>query len=172
MLNEYSIVLRAFDTISFMTINVAKNPLSNQLARGTDAWLKVIESYNLCIQLLGRRLEKANISVSEHDVLMALLHNPGATQQQVAKACFVAKSGVSMLLAKFEVSGLVRRVPDESDARIKRAYLTAKGEKIALKSLSIQQEIVDLMAKMVSDGDLKTIATVMQSVSTRLRAAK
>jgi MarR family transcriptional regulator, organic hydroperoxide resistance regulator len=155
-----------------MTINVPKSPLPHQLARGTDAWLKVIEGYNLCIQLLGKRLEKANISVAEHDVLMALLHNPGATQQQIAKACFVAKSGVSMLLAKLEVSGLVRREADESDARIKRAYLTGKGEKIALKTFSIQQEIVDLMAKPVSDSDLKTIATVMESVSTRLKAAK
>jgi DNA-binding MarR family transcriptional regulator len=155
-----------------MTIKVAKSSLPHQPARGTDAWLKVIESYNLCIQLLGKRLEKANVSVAEHDVLIALLHNPGATQQQIAKACFVAKSGVSMLLAKLEVSGLVRREADESDARIKRAYLTAKGEKTALKTFSIQQEIVDLMAKPVSDSDLKTIATVMESVSTRLRAAK
>jgi DNA-binding MarR family transcriptional regulator len=155
-----------------MTLPIAKSVRSAQLARGTDAWLNVIEGYNLCVQLLGKRLEKANVSVAEHDVLMALLHHPGATQQQIAEVCFVAKSGVSMLLAKFEISGLVRRQADESDARIRRAYLTAKGEKIALKTFAIQQEIVDLMAKQVSDSDLKTIATVMESVSTRLKAAK
>ncbi len=155
-----------------MKLPIAKSVRSAQLARGTDAWLKVVEAYNLCVQLLGERLAKTNVTVAEHDVLMALLHNSGATQQQIAKACFVAKSGVSMLLAKLEVSGLVRREADESDARIKRAYLTAKGEKIALKTLAIQQEIVDLMAKPISDSDLKTIGTLMESVSTRLKAAQ
>jgi DNA-binding MarR family transcriptional regulator len=141
------------------------------LDRGTHAWLKVVEAYNLCDQLLGQRLALVNVPVPDHEVLMTLLRNPGATQQEVAKGCFVAKSGVSMLLAKLEKTGLVRREPDEVDARIKRAYLTAKGEKIAAKTMKIQQQIVELMAKPLSDAELNTIAQAMESVSARLKAA-
>ncbi len=161
-----------FVNINRMTPNPVTRLRRTQLARGTEAWLKVVEAYNLCTQLLGERLAKANVSVAEHDVLMALLHNPGATQQQIAKLCFVAKSGVSMLLVKLHASGLIRRQADESDARIKRAFLTVKGEKLALRTLHIQQDIVDLMAKPISDGDLTIIATLMENVSTRLRAIK
>jgi DNA-binding MarR family transcriptional regulator len=149
-----------------------KSVTSSRLVRGTEAWLKVIQVYNLCIQLLGERLEKNHVSVAEHDVLMALLHNPSATQQQIAKVCFVAKSGVSMLLARLEKAGLVRREVDATDARIKRAHLTNKGEKLALKTLAIQQEIVGLMANPMSDSDLKTIAMLMEGVCVRLNAAK
>jgi DNA-binding MarR family transcriptional regulator len=102
---------------------------------------------------------------------MALLRSPGATQQQITKGCFVAKSGVSMLLVKFEKGGLIRRTDDESDARIKRTFLSAKGEKLALKTLKIQQSVVELMAKTLSDTELKGVADVMESVSARLRTA-
>ncbi len=149
-----------------------KSVMSSRPVRGTEAWLKVIQAYNLCILLLGERLEKVHVSVAEHDVLTALLHNPGATQQQIAKICFVAKSGVSMLLARLEKAGLVRREVDTVDARIKRAHLTSKGEKLAIKTLAIQQEIVDLMANPLSDSDLKTVAMLMDDVCVRLNAAK
>jgi DNA-binding MarR family transcriptional regulator len=139
--------------------------------RGAEAWLKVVEAYNLCVQLLGERLAMVGVPVPEHEVLMTLLRNPGATQQQVANGCFVAKSGVSMLLAKLEKEGLVKREPDEIDARIKRTYLTAKGNKLAAKTMKIQQEIVALMASPVSDEDLHTIKQVMGNVSTRLKEA-
>jgi DNA-binding MarR family transcriptional regulator len=141
------------------------------LDRGAEAWLKVVEAYNLCVQLLGERLAMVGVPVPEHEVLMTLLRNPGATQQQVAKGCFVAKSGVSMLLAKLEKEGLVKREPDEIDARIKRTYLTAKGNKLAAKTKKIQQEIVALMANPVSDEELNTIKQVMENVSTRLKEA-
>ncbi len=150
------------------TVQIVKAPTP---ARGTDAWLKVVESYNLCIRLLDSRLTSIDISIAEHDVLMALLHKPGVTQQEVAKACFVAKSGVSMLLKSLYARGLVRRDSDQNDARIKRVYLSAKGEKIALKALKIQQEIVAIMAAPISDADLQSIAMSMAGVSTRLRAA-
>ncbi len=154
-----------------MTTTPTKNALAGPYVRGTDAWLKVVEAYNLCIQLLGARLIKVNVSVAEHDVLMALLNRPGATQKQITTACFVAKSGVSMLLAKLESRGLVRRQADETDARIKRAYLTSKGEKLANKTLSVQLDIVKLMAKPMTDSDLKTIAKQMQGVADRLKLA-
>jgi DNA-binding MarR family transcriptional regulator len=154
-----------------MNIDAATS-IENQFSRGTESWLKVVEAYNLCDQLLAARLAVLKVPVPDHEVLMTLLRNPGATQQQVAKGCFAAKSGVSMLLLKLETAGLVRRDPDQTDARIKRAFLTAKGEKLAAKCLKIQLEIVELMANPVSDADLKTIASVMQSVSTRLKEAK
>jgi DNA-binding MarR family transcriptional regulator len=157
---------------SIRNANLAVEASATLLSRGTEAWLKVVEAYGLCDQLLTERLAKVGVPIAEHDVLMALLRNPGATQQHIAKSCFVAKSGVSMLLVKLEAAGMVRREADKTDGRIKRAYLSTKGEKLAIKTLKIQQEVVELMAKPLSDTDLKHIATVMESVSTRLKAAK
>jgi DNA-binding MarR family transcriptional regulator len=138
--------------------------------RGTEAWLKVVEAYNLCDKVLVSRLAAVNVPIAEHEVLMTLLRNPGATQQEIAKGCFVAKSGISMTLLRLESLELVRREADTTDARIKRTYLTSKGEKLAQKTFKIQQELVQVMASPLSDSDLKSISLLMEKVSTELRA--
>jgi DNA-binding MarR family transcriptional regulator len=142
---------------------------SSALARGSHAWISVVQSYHLCTGLLTHRLNELKVPLPEHEILMNLMHHPGATQQQIAQGCFVAKSGVSMLLAKLDRSGLVRRDSDKVDARIKRVYLTAKGQKLAVKTLKIQQDIVELMAGPLSDDEIAKLTALMTSISSRLR---
>jgi DNA-binding MarR family transcriptional regulator len=140
------------------------------LARGTYAWITVVEAYNLCIAQLAARLAEVNVPIAEHEILMNVAKHPGASQQQVAKNCFVAKSGVSMLLAKLEREGLIERCPDANDSRVRKVFLTPKGKKLAEKTARIQQDIVALMADPISDVDLKRLATLMEGVSKRLRS--
>jgi DNA-binding MarR family transcriptional regulator len=144
---------------------------NSNLTRGSHAWISVVQSYHLCTSLLSQRLGELNVPLAEHEILMNLLRHPGATQQQIADGCFVAKSGVSMLLAKMDHHELVRRDPDEKDARIKRAYLTSKGQKLAAKTLKVQQEIVELMAGPLSDDEIAKLTAIMTSLSARLRNA-
>jgi DNA-binding MarR family transcriptional regulator len=146
-------------------------PTPSALARGSYAWMSVVQSYHLCTSLLAQRLGELRVPLPEHEILMNLLRHPGATQQQIAQGCFVAKSGISMLLAKMDSSGLVRRDPDKTDARIKRAYLTAKGLKLATKTLKIQQEVIELMAGPLTDEEISKLTAIMTSVSGRLRGA-
>jgi DNA-binding MarR family transcriptional regulator len=143
---------------------------SAPLTRGTETWLNVVEAYSQCDQLLRERLAQINVPIAQHDVFMALLRKPGATQQQLARGCFVAKSGVSMLLNKMKASGYVRREADKTDSRIKRTYLTEKGQNKAAKTLKIQQEIIETMADPLSDSELEMIGRTMKLVTASLRA--
>jgi DNA-binding MarR family transcriptional regulator len=43
-----------------------------------------------------------SLRVTEHEVLANLALMPGMTQQALATRCFVAKSGISMLLTRLE----------------------------------------------------------------------
>jgi DNA-binding MarR family transcriptional regulator len=157
------------DSNRLMKTNVFRSPSVQPVIRGVEAWLKVVEAYSLCDRMLTERLGQTGVPIAEHDLLMALLRNSGATQQQIAKGCFVAKSGVSMLLTKMQGKGLVRREADKVDARIKRVFLTAKGEKLAAKTLQIQLEVVEIMAKPLTDADLKQVTQTMQSVIASLK---
>jgi DNA-binding MarR family transcriptional regulator len=140
------------------------------LSQATLTWLKVVEAYQLCDKMLSSRLAEIDVSVAEHEVMIVLLRQPGATQQHIARGCFVAKSGVSMLLARLESLGLIRRDSDPLDARVKRAFLTISGERLARKSLEIQQDIVALMAEPLSITDLMTVTSSMERVSNALRS--
>jgi DNA-binding MarR family transcriptional regulator len=148
---------------------MTKSSLDSPLfAEATDAWLKVVEAYNLCDKVLSARLAEVNVTVPEHEVMIVLLRHPGATQQHIAKGCFVAKSGVSMLLGRLEKQALVRRESDGEDARVKRAYLTSSGDRLARKTLKIQQELVALMAQPLKAAELATIASAMDRVANTL----
>jgi DNA-binding MarR family transcriptional regulator len=137
-------------------------------ARGTQAWIAVVRAYQLCDSVLQARLSESGVKVAQHEILISLLRSPGVTQQELARHCFVAKSGVSMLITQLESLGWVVRRADPVDARIKRVYLSAKGARLAEKTRRVQAQVVDAMAESVSDLELATVNHVMQRVSSRL----
>ena len=106
--------------------------------------------------------------VGDHEVLANLLRTPGITQQELAKRCFVAKSGISMMLTRMEAQGLLRREADTKDGRIKRLYLSDTGEPLAQQSMAIQDEIVALMMAPLSGDELAAMTQLSARVSERL----
>jgi DNA-binding MarR family transcriptional regulator len=136
--------------------------------RGRKAWLAVVRAYLLCDAVLVARLAAVNARIGEHEVLINLARTPGMTQQELAQHSFVAKSGISMLLAQMEKQGLVVRKPDANDARTKRVYLTRAGSVLANKSIKIQAELVDGMTHIFTDEELGLVEQVMQRSSKQL----
>lgn len=139
---------------------------------GTRTWLAVVRAYHLCDAVMTQRLAALGVRIAEHEVLANLLREPGLSQQQLAARCFVAKSGVSMLLAQMEAAGLVRRDPDPADARAKRLVLTAKGSALARRTKAVQDEVVATMVEGASEADLAWTHTLMTQVAERLEALR
>jgi len=139
---------------------------------GTQAWLAVVRAYNLCDAVMTARMAALGVRIAEHEVLANLATAPGITQQQLAARCFVAKSGVSMLLAQMEERGWVRREADAAGARVKRLQLTAAGEAIARRTLAAQAEVVRAMGVDEGDAESDQVRDAMQRVSQRLEALR
>ncbi len=134
----------------------------------TYSWLAVVRAYHLCDAVLTQRLTALGVRIGEHEVLANLLRSPGITQQQLAERCFVAKSGVSMLITRMEQQALVQRDADIVDARVKRLSLTAQGLKLAEATRSVQIEVVAAMVDGTSEAEIAVIATAMQRASLAL----
>ncbi|MCR6474799.1 MarR family winged helix-turn-helix transcriptional regulator [Variovorax sp. ZS18.2.2] len=139
---------------------------------GTLAWLAAVRAYNLCDAVMTMRLVAIGLRVGEHEVLATIATTPGITQQALAARCFVAKSGVSMLLTQMEARGWVRRDSDGADARVRRLTLTADGTAMAQKCLALQAEVVTAMVAGGTEDELKTVADVMDRASVALEALR
>jgi DNA-binding MarR family transcriptional regulator len=126
-----------------------------------QSWLAVVRSYHLCEAVLTQRLSALGLKLAEHEVLVNLVRSPGSTQQGLAQRCFVAKSGVSMLVSRMVQAGLVLRRPDEVDARAWRLSLTAKGERLARQAVAVQAEVVEAMTQGSSEAELQAIGEAM-----------
>ena len=138
----------------------------------TRARLTVVRAYNLCDAVMTARLAAIGLRVGEHEVLANLATAPGITQQMLAARCFVAKSGVSMLLSQMEAQGWVRREADAADARVKRLVLTVAGEAIARRTLQVQAEVVRAMVEPATEAELDAVTDVMERVAIRLEALR
>ena len=127
-----------------------------------------MRAYNLCDAELGRRLAVLGVPTPEHEILVNLRRDPGITQQTLAQRCFSAKSHISVLLVALEKRKWVRRVADPADARVKRLYLAAAGERMALKTAAVQAEVVAVMAQAMTAQEMAVVGDAMGRVSERL----
>lgn len=140
---------------------------AEEVAVGT--WLSVVRAYSQCDQLMARRLEALGVKTAEHEILANLKREPGIAQQTLAQRCFTAKSHISALLAAMENKGWVRRETNLADARAKRLYLTAAGERVVAKTAVAQAEVVAGMCEAESAGALLDVKAAMLRVSERLQ---
>ncbi|MFK7954902.1 MAG: MarR family winged helix-turn-helix transcriptional regulator [Lysobacterales bacterium] len=147
----------------------ATQPDNASLAISTEAWLAVVKTYNECTATLSKRLAPLGLSVLEHEVLMNLLRSNTLTQRQLSQRCFSAKSGISMLVARFEADGLVHRRRCPEDQRAWSLSLTPKGQKTARKALAVQAEVVSAMAEAFSDAELTLVKSRMTTAAAALK---
>lgn len=141
-------------------------------AAAGKAWFSVVRAYNLCDATLSARLSALGLRVGEHEVLANLMLQPGMTQQALARRCFAAKSGISMLLTRMESQELLRREADPQDGRIKRLYLSPSGEVLAAQTMAIQEEIVDTMMAPLSQSELTKMTELSERVAAQLQDAE
>ncbi len=136
--------------------------------RGFDVWLAVGRNNLKVHRALNLSLAELDLSLAQHELLLAIWQNPGTTQKQLAANLLVVKSNISALLKKLEARGLVRRECDPADARKKCLRLTEAGHALVLKSLARQNKIIDAMAAVMTDDDLERTAAVALRVSDAL----
>lgn len=133
-------------------------------------WLSIGRTFYLCDALMARRLGALGVRTAEHEVLVNLRRDPGIAQQTLARRCFNAKSHTSALLTTLEAHGWVRREVDPKDARARKLFLTAAGERMAARTSAVQAEVAAAMAETVSKKALADVTTAMGKISERLQA--
>jgi DNA-binding MarR family transcriptional regulator len=137
-------------------------------AETMQSWLSVVRVYHLCDAVLSQRLSALGLKLPEHELLVNLLRHPGQTQQQLAQRCFVAKSGISMLVSRMVDAGRVQREADAVDARVWRLTLTPAGRALAERAQQVQAGVIAAMAEASSPAEQKVIAEAMERASVTL----
>lgn len=78
-------------------------------------------------------LDEIGIYPGQPPLLMALGHNNGQTQRELADKLKIKPATITVMVNRMEKSGLVERRQDPEDQRKSRVYLTDKGKEIGLK---------------------------------------
>lgn len=127
------------------------------------------------IGVIARALDSiANVEFKKFDLtkgqylyLVRVGENPGIIQEHVAEMIKVDRTTAARSVQKLETKGLITRLPDEKNKKIKRLYLSDQGKKvfpiierenvysnqIALESLSEEQTTeLERLLKIVSQN--------------------
>ena len=156
-----------------MTRDTASDPAdttASDLAIST--WLAVVQTYNECTSTLSQSLSQLGLSLLEHEILMNLLRLDGLTQNELSKRCFSAKSGISVLVSRFENDGLISRSRSVSDQRAWSLSLTSKGRTVAEAAQAVQITVVAAMAQSFSDEELSLVKARMEDAARELKSLR
>lgn len=132
--------------------------------RGFDVWMEVGRTHLKVHRVLNLLLSELDLSLAQHEILVALRNRPGQTQQELSNRLMLVKSNASALIRKLEVRGLVQRTPDPDDSRNKRVRLTRAGQALVRKSFAVQNRVIAAMADVISDAELDQMQAVMMRV--------
>lgn len=90
-----------------------------------------------------RRIKDEGLTPAQWFALANLQRADGLTQQQLADQMDMKRAPLSKMISRLESGGWVKRVPDTTDKRANRIFLTKKMDRISQR---LQSEGEDLIA--------------------------
>jgi DNA-binding MarR family transcriptional regulator len=85
-------------------------------------------------------LESVGVNIKEHFVMVALMTTPMA-QLELSALIKIDKSVITATVDSLEAKGLVVRVPDQRDRRVRRPTLTPRGRKACLRATAATEAV-------------------------------
>lgn len=119
---------------------------------------------HLVIQLHNEKLEKEGVTSSQERLLTLLYINNGATQSELQQDLLIKPSSVTKLIDVLAQKGLVTRVADSKDARVKVINLTEKGQLMEAKLWDIKKQMEERIAKSLSEEQQAQLVEILKIV--------
>lgn len=105
-----------------------------------------------------------NIAFSETIVLVSVFQNPGSSQEEIAEDLSIDKAAVARRVKRLEERGLLYRVPDKEEHRIKRVHATELGllyrERIDSAMLHWNKATMEFMTEEEVKGFYQTLQRI------------
>lgn len=117
-------------------------------------------------QYLNQELRRRNFQVTgeQFAVLVHLWRQKGPTQQELGHELAKEKTTMTRMLKGLEVQDLIRREFDSRDGRIRRIYLTSKGQETMKKLTALAGEVLTTAQMEVSPSELLTCKNVLRRI--------
>ena len=116
-------------------------------------------------------LAPLGLKLPHYDILANVYRFPELTQQDLANRLLVGRSNLSMLLPELEKRGLVERIADNQDKRVRRLRLTGEGQVLTAKALAVQVTVVEDMMLALTADECELLGGYMRRVGAHLAGA-
>ena len=114
------------------------------------------------------RMDNTCLYPGQPQLLLLIRDNEGITQKALSEKNFVKPASITGMLNKLEANNYVYRVPDDTDKRIMRVYLTPEGRYLAKKGEELMRGITDRLFGNFSDEELHTLQLLIDKLRANL----
>jgi DNA-binding MarR family transcriptional regulator len=133
------------------------------------AWRAFLLAYARVVQFLNDDMQaRSDMPLTWYDVLVHLSEAPEQTlcMTDLAESVFISRSGLTRLVDRMEVGGLVKRSPAPDDRRRMMASLTDEGfRRLADAAPGHVEALRRVMIDLLDEIDVRTLAAVMDKIN-------
>jgi len=120
----------------------------SELARLLLDWSS--EFVRLSMHDINRCARSHGLSFTQMNVLMHLYYQGPREVMEFAEYVQVSPAGASQMVERLVQQGLVVRVEDSEDRRVRRVHLTERGSAVVEQSLALRQQWADSLVASLS----------------------
>lgn len=136
--------------------------------RWMPAWLLLVRTHTRLWDMAEAQMRKDHgLTMARYDVLAQLVNAGGRLGlSDLASAIMLTQSGLSKLLDRMELSGLVHREPDPRDARSAFAAITPQGRSLTRRARQGHHDFLQrTFGDALDDRDLADLTRVLSRIS-------
>lgn len=108
-------------------------------------------------------------TIARFDFLSALDRHGALTLGEVSQYLLVSNGNVTQLRTRLSEDGLIESVPDESDRRIQRVRLTARGQSVFNKMAKAHAACVDRLLGELAQADKQALTRLLDGAKASIR---
>jgi DNA-binding MarR family transcriptional regulator len=112
-------------------------------------------------------LDALGVTTAQLGALYYVAKHDGCSPSDLANVLDMNKSAVTALVRRLERSGVLRREPNEKDARGSRLFLTEKGKTVRDKSLGVVRRLTAEVTTGFSETETDVIFKFLNSIVER-----
>ena len=138
------------------------------------AWRSFLLAYARVVQYLNDDMQaRSDMPLTWYDVLVHLSEAPGTLcMTDLAESVFISRSGLTRLVDRMEIGGLVKRSPAPDDRRRMMASLTDEGfRRLSEAAPGHVEALRQVMIDLLDDTDVRTLAAVMDKINAPVPAS-
>jgi MarR family transcriptional regulator for hemolysin len=114
-----------------------------------------------------RNAMRARLGLGDDELttLLYLAEHEQVTQRRLVAISMLTRSGVGAMVQRLEDAGLVERVPDPRDRRVRLLQLTGRGRQRVRKARGASDDARERVLAARSDAELDVLAAVLDAVA-------
>jgi DNA-binding MarR family transcriptional regulator len=128
--------------------------------RDVSLWVRLLESHNLMLGEIRRRLADA-ATMPRFDLLANLAREDGQTLAALSRRMLVTAGNLTGLVDRAERDGVVVRRADPRDRRLSRVFLTPKGRGLIKQILPVHATHVGELLGALDAGERRELRRLL-----------